>query len=70
LKYVLNLDGGPVACHGVSAGGVSRLVYGHVELQSDGENQPLRVLPGSRDIHALMPIVLAVFPREEAVNTQ
>ena len=63
LRYVLNLDGGPVACHGVSAGGVTRLLYGHVELQSDGEGAPLRVLPASRNIHALMPIVLAVFPR-------
>ncbi len=36
LRYVLNLDGGPVACQGVSAGGVSRLVYGRVELQGDG----------------------------------
>jgi hypothetical protein len=68
LRYVLNLDGGPVACHGVSAGGISRLIYGYVELQSDGENEPLRVLPGSKDIHALMPIVLAVFPREGAAN--
>jgi hypothetical protein len=66
LRYVLNLDGGPVACHGVSAGGVTRLIYGQVELQSDGEGMPLRVLPSSRDIHALMPIVLAAFPREAA----
>jgi hypothetical protein len=68
LRYALNLDGGPVACHGVSAGGVSRLVYGHVELQSDSEREPLRVLPSSRDIHALMPIVLGVFPREKPPN--
>lgn len=70
LRYVLNLDGGPVACHGVSEGGVTRLIYGHVELQSDGERQPLRVLPASRDIHALMPIVLAVFPRTEGVEAE
>lgn len=63
LRYVLNLDGGPVACHGVSVGGVSRLVYGHVELQGDSPQGPLRVLPASRDVHSLMPIVLAVFPR-------
>lgn len=68
LRYVLNLDGGPVACHGVSAGGVTRLVYGQVELQSDTENGPLRVLPASREIHALMPIVLAVFPRHAPTN--
>jgi hypothetical protein len=63
FDYVLNLDGGPVACHGVSFGGVRRLIHGHVELQSDGDNQPLRVLPASRSIHALMPIVLAVVAR-------
>jgi hypothetical protein len=68
LRYVLNLDGGPVACQGVSAGGVTRLTYGHIELQSDGEGEPLRVLPPSRDIHALMPIVLAVFARTDPVT--
>lgn len=66
LRYVLNLDGGPVACQGVAAGGVTRMVYGHVELQSDGADQPLRVLPASRRIHAIMPIVLAVFPRAQS----
>jgi len=68
LRYVLNLDGGPVACHGVSAGGETRLVYGHVELQSDSSDGPLRVLPASRRIHAVMPIVLAVLPREQTSN--
>jgi hypothetical protein len=68
LTSVLNLDGGPVACHGVSARGVTRLVFGHVELQSDGVGMPLRVLPGSRAFRSPMPIVLAVFPREEATE--
>jgi hypothetical protein len=67
-RYVLNLDGGPVACHGVSVAGVSRRIYGHVELQSDGVNAPLRVLPTSRTIHAVMPIVIAVFPRSQPKN--
>ena len=70
LRYVLNLDGGPVACHGVAEGGVMRFIYGHVELQSDGEHQPLRVLPASRDIHALMPIVLAVFARTDVAEIE
>lgn len=69
LRYVLNLDGGPVACHGVAQGDTVRRIYGHVELQSDGEHQPLRVLPASREIHALMPIVLAVFPRTDVAAT-
>lgn len=64
LRYALNLDGGPVACQGVSAGGVTRRVYGRVELQHDVDRGPLRVLPAARDIHALMPIALAAFPRQ------
>lgn len=70
LQFVLNLDGGPVACHGVNAGGVTKLVYGHVELQSDGVGMPLRVLPGSQVFRSPMPIVLAVFPREEAPSAR
>ncbi|MCX7357901.1 MAG: phosphodiester glycosidase family protein [Alphaproteobacteria bacterium] len=70
LRYVLNLDGGPVACHGVAQGDTVRRIYGHIELQSDGEHQPLRVLPASRKIHALMPIVLAVFPRTDVDGTE
>lgn len=69
LHYELNLDGGPVACHGVAQGDTIRRIYGHVELQSDGENQPLRVLPASRKIQALMPIVLAVFPRTDVAES-
>lgn len=70
LRYVLNLDGGPVACHGVAQGDTIRRIYGHVELQSDGPNQPLRVLPASRDIHALMPIVLIALPRATPTAAQ
>ncbi|MBX3430660.1 MAG: phosphodiester glycosidase family protein [Hyphomonadaceae bacterium] len=70
LRYVLNLDGGPVACHGVAQGDTVRRIYGHVELQSDGPREPLRILPASRDIHALMPIVLAVFPRTDVAEDE
>lgn len=69
LKSVLNLDGGPVACLGVSIGGFTRQTHGRVELQVDGADGPIRWIPASRDIHAIMPIVLAVFPRaSEAVD--
>lgn len=66
LRSALNLDGGPVACQGVDFGGATRRVYGRVEVQVDSADGPLRVLPSSRDIHALMPIVLAVYPRDAA----
>lgn len=62
-RYVLNLDGGPVACHAVAAGGEQRKVYGKVEIQSDAPGAPLRVLPSSQYIPSAMPIVIAVYPR-------
>lgn len=62
-RNVLNLDGGPVACHAVSAGGETRKVYGKVEIQSDAPGEPLRVLPSSQYIPSAMPIVIAVTPR-------
>ncbi|HWB61764.1 MAG TPA: phosphodiester glycosidase family protein [Chthoniobacteraceae bacterium] len=60
LTEALNLDGGPVACQGISLNGFERKSFGQWELQySDGKGS-LLVLPyGTSE----MPIVLAVFPK-------
>lgn len=61
LKLALNLDGGPVACQGISLDGFERRVCGKWELQvHDGRVSELVCC--SRHT-AAMPIVLAVFPK-------
>jgi len=60
LTYALNLDGGPVACQGVSLNGYERRTIGQWELQFNGQRGKLLRYPwGTFE----MPIVLAVFPR-------
>jgi hypothetical protein len=62
LVLALNLDGGPVACQGISIGGYARDFCGEWELNDDGGK--LRVLSsmiGQRRVG--LPIVLAAFPR-------
>jgi hypothetical protein len=60
LTIALNLDGGPLACQGISLNGYERKTYGRWEAQVEGEQAQLLAWPyGS---YAL-PVVLAVFPR-------
>jgi hypothetical protein len=60
LKLALNLDGGPVACQGISLNGYERKSYGRWEAQADGDNVHLLTWPyGTWG----MPIILAVFPK-------
>ena len=60
LTMALNLDGGPVACQGISLNGYERKTYGRYELQVHGDQAELLNMsygtPG-------MPVVLAVFPK-------
>jgi hypothetical protein len=60
LKLALNLDGGPVACQGISLNGYERKTYGKYELEVKGDQaQLLTRCYGT----AGMPVVLAAFPR-------
>lgn len=61
LTMALNLDGGPVACQGITLNGYSRKTYGAWEAQvQDDKVKLLRRPIGGADI---MPVVLAVFPK-------
>jgi hypothetical protein len=69
LRYALNLDGGPVACQGIAIGAYRRTTYGHEEVQVDANGRATILpdaLPGANLRHASMPIVLAVYPRDDA----
>ncbi len=59
LKVALNLDGGPVACQSVRAGGVHRLHIARWEAQEQGGRVRLLNLPTGE---SEMPIVLAATP--------
>jgi hypothetical protein len=61
LTIALNLDGGPVACQGVSLNGYRRKTYGRWEAQVEGD-QAAALLTWPYGTIA-MPIVLAVFPK-------
>ena len=60
LTMALNLDGGPIACQGLSLNGYERKTVGRFELQAEGDKVWLLTkcwgTPG-------MPMVLAVFPK-------
>jgi hypothetical protein len=56
----LNLDGGPVACQGISLNGYERKTYGHYELRVQGEKGQLLTMSYGTPI---MPVVLAVLPK-------
>jgi hypothetical protein len=62
IKTALNLDGGPVTCQAVNAGGFTRAFYGQWELNdSSGEVQ---VFWGyGEEQRWQLPVVLAVLPR-------
>lgn len=61
LTKALNLDGGPLACQAIAAGGFRRDVCGQWELTTndDGELRLLRWTHG----HWPLPLVMAVLPR-------
>ena len=62
LKRALNLDGGPIACQGISLDGFERRLCGNTELQvNDGHVMKLMCIPSCR--RPTMPIALAVFPK-------
>jgi hypothetical protein len=62
LKLALNLDGGPIACQGVSLDGFERRVCGKWEIQaSDARVSKLVCRPSCA--RPPMPIALAVFPK-------
>jgi Phosphodiester glycosidase len=62
LVLALNLDGGPVACQGISIPGYSRDFCGQWELNhEDGKLRVLSSMIGQRRVG--LPIVLAAFPR-------
>jgi hypothetical protein len=60
LKVALNLDGGPVACQSVRAGGVHRLHIARWEAQEENGRVRLLNLPVAQ---SEMPIVLVATPR-------
>ncbi len=60
LTLALNLDGGPVACQGISLNGFERKTYGRFELQAQGNQAWLLTRCYGT---AGMPMVLAVFPK-------
>jgi hypothetical protein len=62
LTLALDLDGGPVACQGISLAGFHRAVCGTWELERDARGHA-KMLPAWPGAHAGMPMVLAVFPR-------
>jgi hypothetical protein len=62
LTLALNLDGGPVACQGISLNGYGRRTYGRWEAQVVDDRVQLLTWPyGTIDL----PLVLAVFPRRD-----
>jgi hypothetical protein len=62
LKLALNLDGGPIACQGISLDGFERRQCGKWEIQADGARVRKLVCQRTCDWPP-MPIALAVFPK-------
>jgi hypothetical protein len=60
LTLALNLDGGPVACQGISFNGFERRTRGRWEIQVQGDDAQLLTWPYGT---VAMPVVLAVFPK-------
>ncbi|MEI9904063.1 MAG: hypothetical protein WDN06_08800 [Asticcacaulis sp.] len=60
LKVALNLDGGPVACQSVRAGGIHRLHIARWEAQEDHGTAKMLNLPVGM---SEMPIVLVATPK-------
>jgi hypothetical protein len=62
LKLALNLDGGPIACQGISLDGFERRVCGEWEIQASDARVTKLVCQRSCERPA-MPVALAVFPK-------
>jgi len=62
LKTALNLDGGPVACQGISLDGFVRDQCGKFDMRNE-EGHSRLLIPVFGERRRTMPIVLAVFPR-------
>jgi hypothetical protein len=60
LTLALNLDGGPLACQGISLNGYERKTYGRWEAQVEGDRVSLLTWPYG---DVAMPVVLAVLPK-------
>jgi hypothetical protein len=61
LTLALNLDGGPVACQGISLTGFERRLCGKYEMQRHGDQISLLTRIYGKSIG--LPIVVAAFPR-------
>jgi hypothetical protein len=61
LKLALNLDGGPIACQGISLDGFERRACGKWEIRADGTR--VRKVVYSSPERPTLPIVLAAFPK-------
>jgi Phosphodiester glycosidase len=61
LKLALNLDGGPIACQGISLDGFERRACGKWEIRADDART--RKLVYNSPERPTLPIVLAVFPK-------
>jgi hypothetical protein len=62
VKLALNLDGGPVACQAVRAGGYEKIFYGLWELNDSSGEETVYWGEGDRQKWQL-PVVLAVLPQ-------
>ncbi len=62
LKLALNLDGGPIACQGISLDGFERRVCGQWEIQASDARVTKLVCQRTCE-RPPMPIALAVFPK-------
>lgn len=63
LKLALNLDGGPVACQGISLDGFKRRQCGKWEIQASSARVTKLVCMSCEVRLPAMPIALAVFPK-------
>jgi hypothetical protein len=62
LKFALNLDGGPIACQGISLDGFERRQCGKWEIQAT-DSRVKKLACRRRCDQPPMPIALAVFPK-------
>jgi hypothetical protein len=63
LKLALNLDGGPIACQGISLNGFKRRQCGKWEIQASNTRVSKLVCMSCEVRLPAMPIALAVFPK-------
>lgn len=63
IRLALNLDGGPVACQGISLGGFERRVCGRWEIQADDQKTLYLTSLFNTEKGWGLPMVLAVVPK-------